>query len=151
MFYLYALLLCLNAVLSITISSEVSERQWQPTPVLLPGKCHGQRSLAGYSLNFLKSTVSKIKNFFFNTISWEQLSFSWKGFLIVSRRNHLKFKITIVFYLFMALLGVCCCARRLSLVAVSRGYSLLQCLGLSLWWLLLSQSTGSRVYGLQHL
>ena len=24
-------------------------RKWQPTPVLLPGKCHGQRSLAGYS------------------------------------------------------------------------------------------------------
>ena len=24
-------------------------RQWQPTPVLLPGKSHGQRSLAGYS------------------------------------------------------------------------------------------------------
>jgi len=24
-------------------------RKWQPTPVLLPGKCHGQRSLMGYS------------------------------------------------------------------------------------------------------
>ena len=24
-------------------------RQWQPTPVFLPGKPHGQRSLAGYS------------------------------------------------------------------------------------------------------
>ena len=24
-------------------------RQWHPTPVLLPGKSHGQRSLAGYS------------------------------------------------------------------------------------------------------
>ena len=24
-------------------------RQWQPTPVLLPGKSHGQRSLVGYS------------------------------------------------------------------------------------------------------
>ena len=23
-------------------------RSWQPTPVLLPGKFHGQRSLAGY-------------------------------------------------------------------------------------------------------
>ena len=23
--------------------------KWQPTPVLLPGKSHGQRSLAGYS------------------------------------------------------------------------------------------------------
>ena len=25
------------------------KRKWQPTPVLLPGKLHGQRSLAGYS------------------------------------------------------------------------------------------------------
>ena len=24
-------------------------KKWQPTPVLLPGKFHGQRSLAGYS------------------------------------------------------------------------------------------------------
>ena len=24
-------------------------RQWQPTPVLLPGKSHGRRSLVGYS------------------------------------------------------------------------------------------------------
>ena len=24
-------------------------REWQPTPVLLPGKSHGQRSLIGYS------------------------------------------------------------------------------------------------------
>ena len=24
-------------------------RHWEPTPVLLPGKFHGQRSLAGYS------------------------------------------------------------------------------------------------------
>ena len=24
-------------------------RKWQPTPVLLPGKCHGGRSLIGYS------------------------------------------------------------------------------------------------------
>ena len=27
----------------------VKERQWHPTPVLLPGKSHGQRSLVGCS------------------------------------------------------------------------------------------------------
>ena len=27
----------------------LQRRQWQPTPVLLPGKCHGQRSLVGCS------------------------------------------------------------------------------------------------------
>ena len=25
------------------------EKKWQPTPVFLPGKSHGQKSLAGYS------------------------------------------------------------------------------------------------------
>ena len=25
------------------------EKEWQPTPVFLPGKFHGQRSLVGYS------------------------------------------------------------------------------------------------------
>ena len=28
---------------------EPLEREWQPNPVFLPGKSHGQRSLAGYS------------------------------------------------------------------------------------------------------
>ena len=28
----------------------VGDRKWQPTPVFLPGKSHGQRSLVGYSL-----------------------------------------------------------------------------------------------------
>ena len=34
--------------------------------------------------------------------------------------------------------------RGLSLVAASGGYSSLRCTGFSLWWLLLSRSTGSR-------
>ena len=25
-------------------------RKWQPTPVFLPGKCHGQRDLVGYGV-----------------------------------------------------------------------------------------------------
>jgi len=29
---------------------KTQRRQWHPTPVLLPGKCHGRRSLVGYSL-----------------------------------------------------------------------------------------------------
>ena len=31
------------------ISSSIRRRQWQPTPVLLPGKSHGQKSRVGYS------------------------------------------------------------------------------------------------------
>ena len=37
----------------------------------------------------------------------------------------------------------------LSLVVVSKGYSLLWCVGFSPWWLLLLQSMGSRASGLQ--
>ena len=33
-----------------TFVSKVRRRQWQPTPVFLPGESHGQRSLVGYSL-----------------------------------------------------------------------------------------------------
>ena len=31
------------------ISGDIWKRKWQPTPVFLPGKSHGQRRLAGYS------------------------------------------------------------------------------------------------------
>ena len=37
-------------------------RKWQPAPVLLPGKFHGQRSLAGFSLwNHKSQTGLKVK------------------------------------------------------------------------------------------
>ena len=36
--------ICLEAV-----AIQVGRRQWHTTPVLLPGKSHGQRSLVGYS------------------------------------------------------------------------------------------------------
>ena len=32
-------------------------RSWQPTPIFLPGKSHGQRSLAGYSPQGVKERV----------------------------------------------------------------------------------------------
>ena len=34
---------------SIPGSARSLEEEWQPTPVFLPGKSHGQRSLVGYS------------------------------------------------------------------------------------------------------
>ena len=43
------------------------------------------------------------------------------------------------------MLGLHCCVG--ALAVVSRGCSLLQCMGFSLWWLLLLQSTGSRQMG----
>ena len=32
----------------VKVHQTVGERQWQPTPVLLPGKSHGWRTLVGY-------------------------------------------------------------------------------------------------------
>ena len=31
------------------IEAEFGRRKWQPTPVVLPGESHAQRSLVGYS------------------------------------------------------------------------------------------------------
>ena len=35
-------------------------REWQPTPVFLPGKSHRQRGLAGYSLGGQKELDTKV-------------------------------------------------------------------------------------------
>ena len=32
-----------------SVGKSPSSRKWQPTPALLPGKFHGQKSLVGYS------------------------------------------------------------------------------------------------------
>ena len=51
-----------------------------------------------------------------------------------------------LFYLFLAALGLRCCTQAFSSCS-KRGYSLLRCAGLSLQWLLLLQSMGSRCAG----
>ena len=48
-------------------------------------------------------------------------------------------------------LGICCCTRAFSLVVARRGSSLVAAHRLSLQWLLLLQSTGSRAHSLQQL
>ena len=53
----------------------------------------------------------------------------------------------IYLFIYFWLRWVFIAAHRLSLVAVSRGYSSLRCAGFSLQWLLLLQSTGSRHAG----
>ena len=37
-------------VLEIVLVTTHWSRKWQPTPIFLPGKFHGQRNLVGYSL-----------------------------------------------------------------------------------------------------
>ena len=57
------------------------------------------------------------------------------------------FSYLLIYLLLFWLRWVFIAARRLSLVAMSRGYSLFQCVGFSLRWLLLLRSTGSRHAG----
>ena len=58
------------------------------------------------------------------------------------------FKINLVIlFIYFWLCSVFIAARGLSLVAAIGGYCSLQCVGFSLWWLLLLQSTGSRHTG----
>ena len=54
------------------------------------------------------------------------------------------------FNLFLAVLGLHCCSG-FSLVVASGRYCSSRCAGFSLWWLLLLQSTGSRVQSFQQL
>ena len=37
-------------------------RKWQPTPVFLPGKSHGQRSLAGYGIAKEVDMIQQLNN-----------------------------------------------------------------------------------------
>ena len=40
---------CIYLHLSTIRRSHLAIRKWQPTPIFLPGKSHGWRSLVGYS------------------------------------------------------------------------------------------------------
>ena len=66
------------------------------------------------------------------------LGYSW-----ATKHTH----IHTLFFLYFGCPGSSLLRHRLSLVAVSRGYPSLRCMGLSLGWLLLLQSTGSRWAG----
>ena len=57
------------------------------------------------------------------------------------------FLINLFIYIYFWLRWVFIAALGLSLVVVSRGYSLLQCAGFSLWWFLLLRSMSSRCMG----
>ena len=68
--------------------------------------------------------------------------------------KHTSFFLKIYLFLFLAVLGLRCCARAFSswgeqglLFVVLQGYSLLRYAGFSLRWLLLLRSTGSRRAG----
>ena len=123
-------------------------REWEPTPVFLPGESHGQRSLAGYS-----------PWGFSGQEYWSRLPFSSPGIFLTQGLNvgllrcrrvlyHLSHQGSLDFiflrsvYFILWLCWVFVAACWFSLVAVSGGCSSLHHTGLSLWRLLSLQSNG---------
>ena len=66
MYYNLSILLLMN-IFDVS-QSFPWRRQWQPTPVLLPGKSHGWRSLVGYSPKVSKSQT-RLSDFFHFSLS----------------------------------------------------------------------------------
>ena len=53
-------------------ASSIWRRQWQPTPVLLPGKFHGRRSLVGYNpWGREESDTTQQLHFYFHSLEKE--------------------------------------------------------------------------------
>ena len=69
---LYRCVFCTSLSLSLlnwpTVAFNLGRRQWQPTPVLLPGKSHGRRSLVGFiqSMGSLESDTTERLHFRFS-------------------------------------------------------------------------------------
>ena len=64
---------------------------------------------------------------------------------------HLFIYLFVCLFIYLRLRWVFVAVRGLSLAVEGGGYSSLRCIGVSLWWLLLLQSMGSRAHGLQQL
>ena len=141
------------------------------SPVFLPGESHGQKNLTGYSLWGRKSQTRLSDDTTTTTIRIGEGNATHCRILVwripwteepgrlqsmgSQRVGHDRVTNTYTdahtafeFLFVLAVLGLCCWSG-FSLVAVSGGYCPLRCMGFSLQWLLLLQSTGSRTCGLQ--
>ena len=129
--------------MSRSCSWSLDRSMWDPLvsgllPLYLP--CF---FLSNQTLTHLSSFQGKRKTplLISNLKSFHHYCFTSGLLLLKTKAKNLTFKKFI--YLFLAALGLCA-ERRLSLVAVSRGYSSWRCTGFSLRWLLLLWITGSR-------
>ena len=67
-------------ILILTTNLGHGRRKWQPSPAFLPGKYHGQRSLAGYSPRDRKE-LDTTKQLHFQ--SWDKLKIIFTSIFIV--------------------------------------------------------------------
>ena len=62
-------------------------KKWQPTPVFLPGKSHGQRSLVGYS----PWSCKRVKHDLATKEQW--LAMMWRKWVILTIKGHTFFQL----------------------------------------------------------
>ena len=103
---------------SVSSQSEVWRQSFQAG--VSPGGSRNRRNKDGFCPGILRFSCLSI--FFFNVF--------------------FKYINLFILFIYFWLRWVFVAARGLSLVAVSGGYSLLWCVGFSLWWLLLLQRMG---------
>ena len=75
-------------------------RKWQPTPVLLPGKSHGQRSLVGYSPwgHQESDTTERLRSSFHHVAYFNRMVFSrvWHAWEIQPKNWKLNYFVCIL-------------------------------------------------------
>ena len=54
-----------HAETNVHVIPIIQKRQWHPTPVLLPGKSHGRRSLVGYTVHGVANSWTRLSDFTF--------------------------------------------------------------------------------------
>ena len=97
-------------------------KKWQPTPVLLPGKSHGQRSLVGYSSwGHKESDTTEKLHFPELRTSYQSLFVEVCEFLLVLREEGITYHIC--FFVYKVLL--CTEYRALETLTVSLGLGLM--------------------------
>ena len=98
-----AVLLCYNSEVGerntasfLPGNAESWRKEWQRTPVSLPGQCHGQRSLVGYSTRSLKE-LCKTEQLSF-TQHWKYRIWNEKGSLLLQVAGENKLSTNPLFY-----------------------------------------------------
>ena len=75
----------------------IKRRQWHPTPVLLPGKFHGWRSLLGYSpWGHKESDMTERLHFLFTLNFIAEKTFSLMHLYVLDICKHLKMRLQIL-------------------------------------------------------
>ena len=107
-------------------------RKWQPTPVFLPGKSHGQRSLMGYRPWDCRVGHDWVINTFAFTLNILYVGpvshFTWKEPKIWSQHNYILGRPEIPFFLVYTVSNLClclCCCLHVILLNIFFGWRML--------------------------